>query len=177
MEQGRRGLLSMAGTPGHTGEFNGSQFFILFKAAPFLNGEFCVIGEVMDSEQNHKILDKTSDIEEITYQTLTLPTPSISREFITKKLSLKISEGEYVILFYSVDYNRNAYNGPDPDDDEFDNGGSKSGKSGSESGSCHSSSHPAPSLAHLIVVLPIAKPKALYITSPQAQERSARHKP
>merc|ERR1712070_475089 len=43
----KRGLLSMANCGPDT---NGSQFFILFKAAQHLNGKHCVFGEMVDGD-------------------------------------------------------------------------------------------------------------------------------
>merc|ERR1711870_75364 len=47
LKHSKRGLLSMANCGVDT---NGSQFFILFKAATHLNGKHCVFGEMVDGE-------------------------------------------------------------------------------------------------------------------------------
>merc|ERR1712050_500477 len=47
LRHAKRGLLSMANSGRDT---NGSQFFILFKAAHHLNGKHCVFGELVEGE-------------------------------------------------------------------------------------------------------------------------------
>merc|ERR1712182_197668 len=47
LRHAKRGLLSMANCGADT---NGSQFFILFKAAHHLNGKHCVFGEMVDGD-------------------------------------------------------------------------------------------------------------------------------
>ena len=53
--------------------------------------------------QNRSILAKSSDFDETVSYSLALPSPAQRRDFVTKKLSLKISDGEYIVLYYSVD--------------------------------------------------------------------------
>merc|ERR1719215_2323314 len=48
LRHAKRGLLSMANSGKDT---NGSQFFILFKAAHHLNGKHCVFGELVEGEE------------------------------------------------------------------------------------------------------------------------------
>merc|ERR1712151_1249063 len=57
LRHGKRGLLSMANSGKDT---NGSQFFILFKAAHHLNGKHCVFGEIVEG---HATLDAIEGVK------------------------------------------------------------------------------------------------------------------
>merc|ERR1719264_101084 len=57
LRHAKRGLLSMANSGRDT---NGSQFFVLFKAAHHLNGKHCVFGEMVEG---HATLDAVEGVK------------------------------------------------------------------------------------------------------------------
>jgi len=61
------------------------------------------VNSTITADESRSILHSSSETEEYTYSVLQLPAPARHREFVTKRLSLKIDEGEYLILFYSVE--------------------------------------------------------------------------
>ena len=52
--------------------------------------------------QNRAVLHSFGDHEELVSFVFPMPAPTRTREFVTKKLALKVARGEYIILFYSV---------------------------------------------------------------------------
>ena len=54
LEHSKRGMLSMANAGPNT---NGSQFFITFDETPWLNGNHCVFGELIEGDDVLKMLE------------------------------------------------------------------------------------------------------------------------
>mmetsp|Transcript_19992 Transcript_19992/g.51068 ORF Transcript_19992/g.51068 Transcript_19992/m.51068 type:complete len:243 (-) Transcript_19992:111-839(-) len=94
LRHAKRGLLSMANSGKDT---NGSQFFILFKAAHHLNGKHCVFGEIVEGFETLDALEgvkTTSDDRPIAPVTIARCGQLERRVIGMRKVKRKKPEGE-----------------------------------------------------------------------------------